>query len=268
MSDEQDVTQDSSPEPAQDSAPAPAAVNAAVQDDRPIQNVVAEFNRKHSRLENMVGNIAQQMSQFMANQATPARGSSPSDDELWSMAQQGDRAAFQELNRRQARQEAEAEYNRRQQDALVDGQLASLAQRYPVFNDVNHPLTQATVAAYNLMTARGAQANKSTLREAMLQAIADRPDLASAAAGVSASDPGRVSAARRAQAGQTGATTRDIPSSRAPRAQQVSQDQMKLARQYGVKDPAKAIERFKKRRDEGTSQMGQVGAYLDDGEIN
>src|SRR5262249_42519241 len=142
-------------------------------------------------------------------------------------------------------------------------------QRYPVLNDTSHPLTQTVMAAYNLMVGRGYPAGKGTLREAMLQAIADRPDLVAEMQGRTP-DAARVSAARRAQAGQTGATAGDVPQGGRQRTQQVSADQARLARQYGLNPDkaAKAIERFKERRAQGISQVGQVGSMLDDGEIN
>ena len=94
----------------------------------------------------------------------------------------------------------------------------------------------------------------------MKTAIADRPDLVSEVyrAGGSAQDASRISIARRAQAGQTGGSVREAPPTGAAAAVKISQDQSKLAQRMGIKDPAKAIERFKQRQASGQSNLGMV----------
>jgi hypothetical protein len=223
------------------------------------------MNRKYSRLESQIGNVMNLLSQQITSQASPAKGEA-TDEELFSLAQQGDRAAFDLYMERKAQKGARSEYESQARNATVNQQLNSLATRYPVFNDSTHPLTQTVQAAYQIMIRQGYPQGNVTLLDAMKTAIADRPDLVADIVGRTP-EAARVSATRRAQAGQTGATTRDVPVG-SGRTHQVTGDQARLAKAYGVKDPAKSIERFKQRRESGASQLGAVGSMLTDEEIS
>lgn len=270
----EDLQDVNTPEPSTGEQAATAPVTAAIPvmpADRPEVNVLAEMNRKYARLGNQIGQMETQIGQVLTllsqqaqQPATPAKGQA-TDEELWSLAQQGDRGAFEVYQERIADRRAKAMWEEKSREGIIDQQLNALATRYPVFNDSTHPLTQTVASAYQLMLSRGYQAGKATMLDAMKTAIADRPDLVADMVS-RAPEASRISATRRAQAGQTGTTTRDVSTGR-PQAQRISPQQAKLSKAYGVKDPAKAIERFKQRREDGTSQLGAVGAMLTDEEI-
>jgi hypothetical protein len=244
------------PSAGDNSGAAPVPAVPVMPQDRPEINVLAEMNRKYSRLENQIGQVMTLLSQQAQQPAQPQKGQA-TDEELWSLAQQGDRSAFEMYQERIADRRAQALYERKAQEGLVDQQLNALAARYPVFNDTGHPLTQTVQSAYQIMVNRGYQPGKATLLDAMKTAIADRPDLVADMVGRSP-EAARVSATRRAQAGQTGATVRDsAPGARAGTTR-VTPQQAQLARAYGVKDPGKAIERFRERQESGRSNLGMV----------
>ena len=244
---------------AADPGVAPVTATPVMPTDRPEVNVLAEMNRKYARLENQIGQVMTLLSQQAQQPATPARGQA-TDEELWSLAQQGDRGAFEMYQERIADRRFQARFAEKNQEALVDQQLSALASRYPVFNDTSHPLTLRVQSAYQLMVGRGYQPGKQTMLDAMKTAIADSPDLVAEIHG--RGDAARASATRRAQAGQTGATVRDSAPTR--QTTQVTAQQNRLAKAYGVKDAGKAIENFKKRQESGQSQLGMVANAINE----
>ena len=81
-------------------------------DDRPAKNIIAEYNRKMTKVERQQAQMAEQLTaigQFLAANhqqsapPVPARTTQqePDTDEiLWARAQSGDRLAFEEYQRR------------------------------------------------------------------------------------------------------------------------------------------------------------------------
>ena len=233
--------------------------------DRPIENAVGEFSRKFARLEQRLDSIAQAMVQ--PQRPSGEQPTAYTDDDLWRLAQQGDRAAFDLYMQRVAARTSHTQIQQNRHVQLIDGQLATLAQKYPVLNDTSHPLTQTVQQAYQIMVQQGYQPGKVTLLDAIKTAIADRPDLVAELQGQSTvvRDAPRRSAAEVAQAGQTAAAHRNPPPP-APRtkARPMTPDEIALAKRMGL-DPAKAAqskERFLKRREEGVSGIGAVGLHV------
>ena len=243
---------------------APVAVQTAPVDDRPVQNVVAEFNRKFQRMQEQ--NQAQfqalaQMIQGGGRHVEPQKGPA-SDEELWSLAQQGDRSAFELYQERIAERKFNQLSGRQNMENMVDAQLGVLQQRYPGLNDPSHPLAQLTAAVYQSMLQRGYQNGKASLLDAVKTAIADRPDLAAEYVRPSqAQASARQSASQRAASGQMGASHRDgAPTATAN--VKVSSGQAEIAKRMGIKDPAKAIARFKERQASGVSNIGAVASHI------
>lgn len=116
--------------------------------------------------------------------------------------------------------------------------------------DQNHPLTQAALTIKASLLGLGWENGPATDLEAVKTAIADRPELAAQARPVTARDASRVSALS-AQGDVTGTTVRRTPASTTPSA--LSKRELEIAARMGVKDPAKAKERFMKRNAEGRS---------------
>lgn len=248
-----------SPENAGATAPesVPAPVSAAQGSERPVENLAAEFNRKFARLQTQYDTVMQYLASAQ-HSAPAAPGGEPTDDELWSLAQQGDRGAFDLYMRRVASQTGRSQVQQLERQRLIEQQLTVLATRYPVFNDASHPLTQQVYSTYQALLARGFSPGPSTLLEAMKTAIADRPDLVVEIHAKTSPAPLRR---ERAQAGTIGATVREEPVASSV-AKPISKEEMDLARRMGVKDPAKAKERFTQRQEKGQSAFGAVASYV------
>lgn len=240
--------------------------------DRPVQNLKGEFDRKFGSIEQklnaVVGYIAQQEA-VKSQSPPPAKGKSKAeltDEELWELAKAGDKEAFDAHQERKAAQTYSKLRGLEQHQQLVDGQMTILAQKYPVLRDANHPLTQTANQAYGLLVKRGYPANADTLRQATLTAIADRPELVTEMySQVSNAREG----ARRVSAGNpgvTGASHRQDPPAQGSK-MRVTPEELALARRMNVLDPVKAKERFLQRRASGQSNLGAVGALVDDGEF-
>jgi hypothetical protein len=272
MADDDVTSADSSPAAANleanaDLAPVSGADQVA---DRPVQNIVAEFNRKLGKTQDDLNRKIDAVLQYLASGQQQARPSQPqgkaelTDEDLWGMAQQGDRAAFEEYQRRIAAREFQQRSQVDRQNQMVVGQLNALVGRYPVLRDSNHALTQHAHQAYQLLVQNGYPANQATLLEATKTAIADRPDLVSEIYTQSgqAREQVRQTATSRAQAGATGVQHRREPSTPQTQQPRVSNASADLARKMGVKDPKGAKERFLKRQEDGRSSFGSVAAFI------
>ena len=226
-----------------------------------------EFGRRMGKIEDrmteMLNRIAYQQAmqaQTVQQRPVPAQQNVgiPTDDELWSRAQGGDRDAFIEHQRRISAREYEARQQTTGRQNMVEVQLSALAQKYPVLNDSSHPLTQKASTAYQLLVNNGYAPGRATLLEAAKTAIADSPDLVSDiySQGSQAREHARQSGVRSAQSGVTGASYRNEP---APRREgsvrETSPDEAALARRMGIKDPKASKERFLKRQQEGQSTI-------------
>ena len=206
-----DVAAASSPAPPE---VAPAAAEPTPVQERPIENLAAEMNRKFEKFQRQM----EAMSQYLAsNQSRTPEPAAPkqdvTDDDLWRLAQQGDRNAFDVYMQRIASRTAQTQFQGARRESTVDAQLVALGQKYPVFNDGAHPLTQTVQMAYQLLLQQGYPVGKVTMLDAMKTAIADRPDLVAdlqSQVGI-AREGARQSASRVAQAGQMGAAHRESP---------------------------------------------------------
>lgn len=246
-----------------DTTPGPGSVTP-VQGDRPVENAVAEFHRKFTQMQRQLDAVTNYLSQAQATRpaaASPAPSGDLSDDDLWRLAQQGDRQAFDLYTQRKALSSSQALLQQEQRIRVVDAQLAALGQMYPVLNDPSHPLTQTVQQAYYLLVNQGYPQNRVTLLDATKTAIADRPDLVAEmrAQVVVTRDMPRRSASQVAQAGQMGAASRATPPPSASKVKPLTKEEEALARRMGVKDPQKAKERFLQRQADGRSNLGAVG---------
>ena len=245
------------------SAVAESVNSAPAKPERPLENIRGEFERKFNKLQ-------EQQTQMLQYLATLGRQPAPapikgdvSDDDLWQLAQGGDRQAFELWTERKADKRIEQRLAGNNQQQMVENQMRALMGKYPMLNDPSNALTQTAHQAYQLLVQNGYPANRATLLDAVKTAIAERPDIVSDTYTQSAraADQQRQSATRVAQSGQTGA------SHRAPT---INKDKLKitaeeeaLARRMGVKDPLGAKKRFLERNEKGISQLGAVGALVD-----
>ena len=257
MDDNLGVTESESPA----GTPSPAS-------DRPIQNVVGEFNRKFGALEQKLDQLTSVLAQQQSPQPEAPKGGlhSLSDDELWDRAKTGDKSAFDLHQARQADRVYSARRAGEESEALVDRQINALFGKYPVLANPQHPLTQTTNMAYTLLTRRGYPANKATLLEAAKTAIADRPDIISDlhTQGRRAGESARRSAV--GNPGVTGASHRQDDPSTIERVR-VSPQEAVLAKRMNIADPSAAKARFLQRQRDGRSSFGGVASYLNEGEF-
>lgn len=240
--------------------------------ERPVENAVAEFNRKfrdvNQRLETVMQYLAT-AAQPTASRASSGGSQDMSDDDLWRLAQQGDRQAFDLYMERRALRTSQSVVQSDRQARLIDAQLSSLGQMYPVLNDAQHALTQTVQQAYALLVGQGYPQTRATLLDATKTAIADRPDLVTELRqqAVGVRDQGRRSATQVAQAGQMGATSRPTPPPPSTRPKPITKEEQALAHRMGVKDPQKAKERFLQRQASGQSALGVVGHMVREEEL-
>jgi hypothetical protein len=253
----------------QDAAP---TVTGDEKADRPLQNHIAEFNRKYTKVERQQMEMNQrldQIAQMLLSQhqiaQTPAPTPQDTDEMLWSRAQAGDRLAFEEYQRRIARREVQQDRTVNTRAQTVQAQMYALTQRYPVLNDSSHPLSQKTQYAYQLLVRSGYPASGETLLQAAMTAIADSPDLVADMHTKTATtrDAARRSATSLAQSGHTGATVRNEPAP-AKDGVKLRAGEADLARRYGLSpDKAKAAkERFLERQAKGQSALGAVSGFV------
>jgi hypothetical protein len=254
--------------------------------ERPIKNVQAEFNRKFTKVERQqmetnqrLDAIAQLLiaqnqpqSQQQQQQAPPGP---LTDEQLWEQAKNGNRLAFDEYKGRIAERKIQQYSAVSQQQNTVAAQMQALINKYPVFNDGNHELTQTAQTAYQLMVRNGEPANAKTLLEAAKTAIADRPDLVSNlyAQGSQARESARRNASQSAQSGQMGASNRYEAPKRSD-AVTVKAGEVALARRMlqqskhhpEEKTPEQrakgAKERFLARQQSGESKLGAVSGFV------
>jgi len=215
------------------------------------------MNRRFGKMQSQMDLMMQMVA---AQQAPQATAKPASREELWALAQQGDQAAFELYMEQIADKRTNARLNEMQHTQAVTGQIGVLVQRYPAFNDPSHPLNQAYQSNYNLLVQNGYPANRATQLDAMKTAIADRPDLVVAMhqGGQRAGEASRASASQRARAGQTGVSGQDGSSQRRAPSPVITAGQKDLAKRMNVKDPAKAIERFRERQESKVSNLGAV----------
>lgn len=244
------------------------AVNADSATDRPEQNWQREFQRKVDRQQQQLDQVlAYLVAGQQQTQRTEPKGP-VTDEELWAQAQQGDRVAFEEYQRRIAAKVVaqDAQVTRRQQ--MVRGQLQALVAKYPVLQNPAHPLAQTMNQAYQLLLGAGYAPGEETLVEAAKTAIADRPDLVAEhyTQSSQAREQVRQDSTRRAQSGAMGGTIRTAPRANANAVPSVSEAEQSLAQRMGVKDPAGAMKRFRERQAKGQSSFGAVAAFIPDQE--
>jgi hypothetical protein len=252
-----------------DGTPTPEAAPAP---ERPIENLRGEFSRKMGSLEQKFDQVLSYMAQQEADKARPAAPAPAkgphgalSDDELWELAKNGDKAAFDTHQKRMAAQTYQELRGQENHQSLVEGQIGILHQKYPVLGNPQHALTQTVNAAQALLQRRGYPNAPATYLEAVKTAIADRPDLV---AEMHTQGARAREGARRVSAGNsgvTGATVRQDDPQQAGTIR-VTPEQAAIAKRMNIKDPAKALQNFVKRQETGESRFGAV-ANLASGEF-
>lgn len=246
-------------EPADGSEPVSSVVDSTPADagDRPLINLKAEFDRKLTKVERQ---LSEMMQVLLANSQkpvpTPTAPREYTDQELWDMGIGGSKDAMDVYIQRQVGKQSTADKAATAQAQLVQVQLTTLYAKYPMLRtDPSHPLTALAIQAKQALVGAGYPNNHATDLEAIKTAIADSPELAVPKPAVR--DAGRPSAVS-AQQDVTGATIRRaVP---AATTTPLTSREAAIAKRMGVKDPAKAKERFMKRNEEGRATVSPTVA--------
>jgi hypothetical protein len=223
-----------------------------------------EVNRQQARTQEQILQYLQATNTAPRVVATPPAKESISDEDLWALAQQGDRSAFELYQKRIAERTYQEKQQVQTRTSIVDNQLRALFNRYPILRDPQHPLTQAVNSAYALYIQNGYPAGKETMLSAATAAITDNPELVASIQGQPGAirEVSRQTSVNARQAGVTGVTHRNMPAAGSTKAKPLTKEEIALANRMGVKDPAGAKERFLKRNAEGQSSLGAVGGYV------
>lgn len=236
--------------------------------DRSTEQMFRELQRRDQERQKQIDAVLswiQTSGQATRTQPAPASvdpsHAEPTDDDLWTLAQNGDRQAFELYQRRIAQRELKTQTQQQSRANVIVAQIQALTNRYPVLRDPSHALTQTVQQAYTLLVQAGYGQDSSTLLEAMKTAIADRPDLIAELHGQAARarEHSRLSTTTRAQSGMMGSSPRQ--STQEPVERQPSQEEIRLASRMGVKDIKKAKDAFMKRQETGRSSLGAIGGH-------
>lgn len=227
--------------------------------DRPIENLKGEFDRKFGKVQQTLDQVMQILAlQAQQQQAPrPAPTKELSEDDLYTLATQGDKVALREYNRRIAAEEYQKQFSQTSRQQTVRNQIVALQQKYPAFNDASNPLTQTFNQAYQLMLRGGYAQSEETLLDAMKTAIAERPDLVADMYSQSAraQEQQRRSATQVSAAGQTGASHRATSPSQKLK---TSAENLAALQKMGNKDPEGAIKRLYERQAAGKSSVSPM----------
>lgn len=253
---ESDVQVDSSPTGDTSSAPAAESVASPVSDagDRPLLNLKSEFDRKLTKverqLEEIAGFIQTQQTRYQPAQQAPQQ-KEYTDAELMTLFQQGSVEAGQALVNRQVARSSQASQAQQVRSASVAAQLNALYGKYPVLRDNSHPLTEQALQAKRVLMMQGSPNNNETDLAAILVAVADNPDIVSSLhrQPAQAAESARVSSTNSHTAIDGNVPRRQAPQK--PKTREISEKEKKIAARMGIKDPGKALERFAKRGELG-----------------
>ena len=263
MADPQDVTPASSPgsaeSPPPDATATPGVTGVAEGADRPIENLKGEFDRKMTRVERQIAELAAMIAagqQAARAEAPPSQGYS--DQQLLELANAGNAAAHEEYTRRIVAQQMGQQQQVMQYHQMIAGQLQAVYAKYPVLTDPSQPLTQAAMQAKMALVRLGHPAQSpATDLEAIKLAIVDNPGLIQPVSGSSSSGGG----ARAPQQGIDGATSRRPHPTTTP-GRPLSQKERDIAQRMGIKDPVESLKRFEKRLAEQRSGISPMVAQI------
>ena len=255
MPDEPDVLVTPSSD-ASSSGPAPAPVSSdgtPPKDDRPIQNIVAEMNRKFQeqsqQLTTLTQAVATLVTQPHSRPSLPAQAQAReyTDDELHQLANSGSSEATVMLARRAAQQETSAWQAEQQKQATVTNKLQLMYRNYPQLRDAQHPLGQQALANKQALLMRGQPNTFETDLEACQDAVLTNPQYVTPVGSIA--EASRQSALSSHNVEPGAPRRQPVPRGRVEKP--LSPEAIKLSRRMGVSDPQGAIKRFLKRIEDG-----------------
>ena len=237
---------------------APGAVTdpgSPLPNDRPLENHVAELNRKVAdqsrQLQDLMALLAAQAQ--TAPQPTAARSTEYSDEQLGELARAGSVDASLKLQERVAHRAAQTVVQADQYTRFVQSQLASLYAKYPHLANAQDPLTMEAMKAKSVLLRSGRANDAATDLEAIKLAIVDNPRLAfkDAAPITGTTRPGSVQPI----ASLDGQTHRREPVKPNTPGRKLHPRVLRMARDMGIKDPEGSLARQEERHRKGQSSF-------------
>ena len=232
-------------------------------DHRPERNVLAEMNRKYTKIERQNQEIIAALQAMQQRQPAPApvapqpvAGSEYTDEQLGQLAAAGNAEAIRILVQRQTERTTQAQFSQFTQTQTVQRAFGELMARYPMLrDDPQHPLTQAVYAARNQFLASGWAPGLQTDLEAIKAAIVNAPHLAQAAPTPGGADTTRRAGVTAQQSMEGAASRRSPQSGQTAAVKPLSKEVAALAKRYNVKDPQNSVKRFMDRQHAGRSTV-------------
>ena len=180
MPDDTVVNADSTPAP-EDSPITPDAAGSVTPvpesgEDRPLKNLQAEFNRKHSQTQAQIQELTTLIRDALASKASPVAGNALdqySNEQLAQLAQAGSTDAQTKLTERLIQAQVQAQIGQQTRAQGLQAAHTALYTRYPQLTDPMHPLTQYAMQAKAALLRQGAPNSIETDVEAIKTAIVD-----------------------------------------------------------------------------------------------
>ena len=194
-------------------------------------------------LESALSQVAQALMQRPA-QPVPQTTQEVSDQELYTLATQGNQEAFRLLQERQADRVVTKRLTESERRGRTEAQLRELYAKYPELSQSGHVMNTRLGAFYQALTRMGDPESQETHLQAALRAVAESRDVITQRP----TQPARnVAAGQIAPQGQRPAATPALPT--------VTAEEVALAQKMGIKDPAKAKAKFWERNQKGQSRV-------------
>jgi hypothetical protein len=232
-------------------------------DDRPAKNVLAEMNRKYTKIERQNAEILAALQAFHQRPPAPApvapqavQGSEYTDEQLGQLAAAGNAEAIRLLVDRQTQRATAQQFSQFTQTQTVTRALGELFTRYPMLReDTTHPLTQAVYAARNQFLASGWTPGPVTDLEAIKAAIVNAPHLVPAPAGGGGQDLTRRAGVTAQQSMEGAASRRSPQGGPSAPVKPLDKKVAGIAQRMGIKDPQGSMKRFMERQSTGRSTV-------------
>lgn len=232
-------------------------------DDRPAKNVLAEMNRKYTKIERQNAEILAAFQSFQQQRAAPpppapaaGTGADYSDEQLGQLAAAGNAEAIRLLVERHTQRATAAQMGQFTQTQTVARALGELFTRYPVLrDDPSHPLTQAVYTARNQFLASGWPPGPQTDLEAIKAAIVNAPHLVPAPPGTGPQDLTRRAGVTAQQSMEGAASRRSPQPTQTQDGRPLDKTVLAIAQRMHVKDPQHSLKRFMERNQAGRSTV-------------
>jgi uncharacterized coiled-coil protein SlyX len=226
--------------------------------DRPLENHVAELNRKVADQSRQLQDLMSLLAAQAAPQppAPPARSTEYSDEQLGELARAGSVEASLKLQERVAHRAAQAVVQADQQTRFVQSQLSTLYAKYPHLANPQDPLTMEAMKAKSVLLRSGRANDALTDLEAIKLAIVDNPRLAyKDSAPTPAPGFSRPGGSVQPIASLDGQTNRREPVKPNAPGRKLHPKVLRMARDMGIKDPEAALARQEERQRKGQSSF-------------